>query len=229
MQQDKIWEYFQNEGLDHEQFPIERQRFLASKIRSNEKVLNIGVGSGMLEKLLTEQGISIYSLDPSERAIERLRSELRMGDRAQAGYGQAIPFPDAQFDVVVMSELIEHLNDQTIDDIAKETFRVLKPGGYALVTTPYNERLSNSSTVCPDCGKVYHRVGHVQSFLSERAEGFFTKKGFKIDRSYVTTFVDWKRPGLKNWLKSIVRLTLARLREDIADPHIVFYARRPRS
>lgn len=227
MNQDKIWDYFQNEGLKEEQFPLARQRFLASKIPPATKVLNIGVGSGALEKILSERGIEMYSLDPSARAIERLQKELNMGERAQAGYGQDMPFPDEAFDVVVMSELIEHLDDNTISAIAGEVHRVLRGGGMALVTTPFNERLSDSVTVCPNCGNVHHRVGHLQSFTIKKASEFFSDKGFSIERAYITTFVNWRRSGVINFVKSVARVLLARLGESLADPHIVFIARKP--
>lgn len=45
-----------------------------------------------------------------------------------------LPFPDATFDAVILSEVLEHIDD----DVAglKEAFRVLKPGGVAAITVP---------------------------------------------------------------------------------------------
>jgi SAM-dependent methyltransferase len=46
----------------------------------------------------------------------------------------ALPFPDATFDGVILSEILEHLDD----DVAglREVLRVLKPGGVAAITVP---------------------------------------------------------------------------------------------
>jgi 2-polyprenyl-3-methyl-5-hydroxy-6-metoxy-1,4-benzoquinol methylase len=45
-----------------------------------------------------------------------------------------MPFPDASFDVVVMREVIEHFKKPA--DAVREVARLLKPGGYFVLTTP---------------------------------------------------------------------------------------------
>jgi SAM-dependent methyltransferase len=45
-----------------------------------------------------------------------------------------MPFPDAAFDVVVMREVIEHFKRPA--DAVQEVVRLLKPGGYFVLTTP---------------------------------------------------------------------------------------------
>jgi len=42
----------------------------------------------------------------------------------------------------------------------------------------------------------------------------------------VTSFVDWRRKGVKNLLKSVLRVMLAHWGEAIADPHLVVIARK---
>jgi SAM-dependent methyltransferase len=46
----------------------------------------------------------------------------------------ALPYPDNTFDAVILSEILEHVDD----DVAalKEVYRVLKPGGVAAITVP---------------------------------------------------------------------------------------------
>ena len=46
----------------------------------------------------------------------------------------ALPFPDDSFDAVILSEILEHIDD----DVAglKEIYRVLKPGGVVAITVP---------------------------------------------------------------------------------------------
>lgn len=224
MQQEKIWDYFQNEGLKDHKFPEARQRFMLRHLKPGQEVLNIGVGSGVLERLGLAKGVKMYSLDPSQKAIESLRKLPGIANRAQVGYAQAMPFPAEAFDAVVMSEVLEHLDDDTLTKALKETVRVLKPDGLLLASTPYKEDIGANRVVCPDCGKVFHKVGHVQAFDKERMHGLLKSHGYTVGKLYVTTFVDWQRTGIKNFVKSVTRLLLAKMGEGVADPRLVVIA-----
>ncbi len=50
-------------------------------------------------------------------------------NRAQVGFSQNIPFPDSQFDVVIMTEVLEHRTDDVLNATLGEVKRVLKPRG----------------------------------------------------------------------------------------------------
>jgi ubiquinone/menaquinone biosynthesis C-methylase UbiE len=112
-----------------------------------------------------EKGLNIYSLDPDRKTIERLNNITK---KAYVGYSNAIPFQEGFFDCVVMSEVIEHLSDETLDASLKEIERVLKPRGQFIGSTPANEDLLISICVCPNCGARFHKYGHMQSFTKKR-------------------------------------------------------------
>ena len=188
--------------------------------------MNIGIGAGTLEAISLAKGVNIHSVDPSTRAIERLRTTLNLGDKARVGYAESIPFPPETFDVVVMSEVLEHLDDSNLDGAFREVRRTLKPDGFLLTTTPYRENLRDNRVVCPCCGKVFHRMGHVRSFDKPGLTELLTQHQYAIDRMFVTAFVDWRRKGVLNQIKSVARILLARLGEAMADPHLVALARK---
>jgi 2-polyprenyl-3-methyl-5-hydroxy-6-metoxy-1,4-benzoquinol methylase len=52
---------------------------------------------------------------------------------------QCLPNPDAAFDIVIAAETIEHLENPRFT--MREIFRVLRGGGWAIITTPNNESL----------------------------------------------------------------------------------------
>src|SRR5438309_1433411 len=112
MNQDVIWDYFQNEGVEAFRQASPRLEFLLRQLRRADRTLNIGVGSGAFEQMAGRNGIEIWALDPSERAVEKLRCDLGLGERARVGYSQALPFPNDYFDAVVMSEVLEHLEKE---------------------------------------------------------------------------------------------------------------------
>lgn len=169
MDQTKIWSYFQNEEAGKLPFNAQpRYDFLAKHISAGTHALNIGAGRGGLEATLINKGVQVSTLDPDERTIARLSQELGLGNQAKSGYSQAIPFPDRQFDVVIMSEVLEHLSDEVFTATMSEVRRVLKPGGQFIGTVPADEHLLENLVVCPHCGEQFHRWGHVQSFSQDR-------------------------------------------------------------
>lgn len=207
MHQEAIWDYFQNEGADGFDQALPRMRFLLRHLNPGERVLNIGVGNGNLEALGIEKGVEMWSLDPGERAIERVRAKLNMGDRAQVGYSQKMPFPAGTFDKVVMTEVLEHLDDdvhrQTMDDIA----RVLKPGGQFIGTVPAREDLSTQTVVCPHCTEKFHRWGHERSFTTASMIKAIGPKFKTTAREEF--FTPWDGAGLKQKAASLLKKILS--------------------
>src|SRR5215510_9947102 len=139
MKQDLIWNYFQNDARESFSGSRARLLFLAQQTR-NQKVLNIGAGGGIFEREALTAGADVYSLDPNEGAIERIRLELGLGEKAKVGKIQRIDFPDEVFDVVVVSEVLEHLDNETLTRGLGEIRRILRPGGRVLGTVPFKEK-----------------------------------------------------------------------------------------
>lgn len=203
MDQTKIWDYYQNDAEVGDAVFSARPRyeFLARQIAPGMQALDIGVGRGGLEAILVPKGVRMSVLDPGERAIARVRALYALGDGAKVGYSQAIPFPDGQFDVAVMCEVVEHLADDVLDATLREVRRVLKQGGRLIGTLPADENLLDNHVVCPDCGKQFHRWGHVRSvdegrlraILSEHFEDVHVARHFFGD---VRT-LNWK--GRLSW------------------------------
>lgn len=183
-------------------------RYLAHHLSPSERsVLNVGVENGYLERLI-RAGHDVYSLDPGEATIRALRAELGMdADHAKVGQSQAIPFPDASFDVVIMSEVMEHLEDQAIAATLREITRVLKPGGRYLGTVPADENLAARQAVCPRCGESFHLVGHVQSFSKERLAALL-QRDFKDVTVRHVFLVGWRKLNWKGRAKWLLKKAL---------------------
>jgi SAM-dependent methyltransferase len=203
MDQTKIWDYFQNDqDIGDAAFNARpRYEYLAKRIAPGLRVLNIGVGRGGLEAILLKNGVLVSSLDPGQKAIDRLREKLGLGEQAQVGYSQAMPFPDHVFDVVVMSEVLEHLTDEVLAATFVEIRRVLKAGGQFIGTVPADECLLDNRVVCPHCGELFHRWGHLQSFseagLREILEDQFRDAAITRDFFAETRTLNWK--GRAGW------------------------------
>lgn len=204
----KIWDHFQNEGADSFAQSQGRLEFLARRLRPGVRALNIGVGNGALERMAVRKGVDIWSLDPSDRAIASLRKELRLGEKAQAGFCQSMPFPDAHFDVVMMSEVLEHLDDEVFEATLAEVRRVLRPGGRFIGTVPAREKLEDSIVICPHCGVQFHRWGHKRSFDVGSLTGAL-QQYLLVDSVYEQFFIDWESVGWWRKLQGLIKKFLS--------------------
>lgn len=104
-------------------------------VRSAEanRILDCGCGDGSftfeLARAANADKVNGVELDDSrasaalERGIEVSISDLNEG----------LPFPDGAFDLVHSNQVIEHL--WATDTLLRETHRVLKPGGIAIIST----------------------------------------------------------------------------------------------
>jgi ubiquinone/menaquinone biosynthesis C-methylase UbiE len=106
---------------------------------AGKAVLEIGLGYGTLGQRLAEAGAVYHGLDIAAKPVEMMNHRLRMLGRPQlARQGSALdmPFADESFDFLVSIGCFHHTGDtQRCFD---ETFRVLKPGGAAILMV-YNK------------------------------------------------------------------------------------------
>lgn len=226
--QDKIWSYFQNEGVSTFDSAAPRVEFLLRQLvrrlrTPRPKVLNIGAGGGHLEMQALKKGWDIHTLDPDSAAIERLQAA---GVAAKQGYIQELPYADGEFDGVVTSEVLEHLTDEQRESGLKEMARVLKPGGWVFVTVPADENLAEGRAVCPDCGAVFHRWGHKVSFTQDSLRAQLARQ-FTIRELRRTAFISFEGRSLASRLKGLVRVLMARAGMSIAVPSFYCAAQRP--
>lgn len=207
--QQSVWAYFQNEGVVSFVGCRGRQEFLVRRLRAGVKVLNIGVGNACFERLAANKGVDVWTLDPDEQAILKLQQFHKSAERAKVGVCQEMPFPDSFFDFVVMSEVLEHLDDFSFHQTLSEVKRVLVEKGRFIGTVPARENLIDSITVCPKCGDVFHRWGHKQSFdvcsLSVELEKYFLIKNIS---EYF--FIEWNSVNLLKKMMGVFKKILSR-------------------
>jgi SAM-dependent methyltransferase len=96
-------------------------------------VLDLGCGDGeVAQELGRVTGAKVIAADVSNVALEACRRRGLPTAGLQAG--APLPFANNSFDLVFMTEVIEHLLDpsRTLNEIR----RVLKPNGYLILSTP---------------------------------------------------------------------------------------------
>lgn len=225
MDQDKLWEFQQTERP--ESFCASRARldWIASQLRPGERVLDIGVGGGIFEEIALARGVEVYAVDPSEKTIANLRVRLGLAERAQVGRGESLPFPDGLFQAVIVSEVLEHLPDDVLGTTLGEIQRVLSRGGRIIGTVPFQENLEEQNVICPDCGRLFHRWGHVHSF-SDIAIRELLAPHFVTPRTEVRLFITWSTLNWKGKLVALAKRFLFALGIHGRDESLVFIGTR---
>ena len=155
------------------------------------RILDMGCGGGRHAFEAWRRGATVVAFDYSEAELKEVRGvlggmldagELPHGECGGAVNGDALqlPFPDAAFDGVIASEVLEHLWDD--ERAIAELVRVLKPGARMAVTVPtrWPER------VCWALDYRYHDTpgGHVRIFRQHELEAKLEAAGVWLRGSH---------------------------------------------
>ena len=114
----------------------------SSIVNKNEaKILEIGCGMGYLTYALNKAGYNSTGLDISQEAINE--AQKTFGDYyVCANFFSFSEKHSNEFDVIVMTELIEHVENPT--EFLLQAARLIKPEGSIIITTPNKSIYSDS-------------------------------------------------------------------------------------
>lgn len=152
-------------------------------IKPECKILDIGCGRGDFLGAFKNAGLDCYGVDLSDRCSENnLMVEYRDISK------EKVPYPDSFFDVVYHKSLLEHFYSP--DNLMKETFRVLKPGGLVVILTP--DWVSQMKTF-------YEDFTHCRPYTKDALRDLLEIYGFSNIRTelFYQYPAIWRRPVLK--------------------------------
>jgi 2-polyprenyl-3-methyl-5-hydroxy-6-metoxy-1,4-benzoquinol methylase len=154
-------------------------------------VLDIGCGNGSLSHELSKLGFEVYGVDRSDSGIHIAREAFPEVQFALGDVEEDLspdPFQAESFDVVVSTEVVEHLYRPR--RLVQNAFQLLKPSGHFIVSTPYHGWLKN--VVLALSGKMDNHFtalwdgGHIKFWSRETLSRLLTEKGF-TDLRFVGT------------------------------------------
>lgn len=148
------------------------------------KLLGVGCAEGRATLQHAEVvGIkkeNIYGLDIDDRYIKLAKEKFKVYKTDVEV--ENFLFEDCYFDLVIADQILEHIKN--IKHVIDEVFRVLKPGGYFIVSTPNLAALHNRTLLFfgkqPLCINVFS--DHIRGFVPETLKKFILKevKGSKV-------------------------------------------------
>jgi ubiquinone/menaquinone biosynthesis C-methylase UbiE len=152
-----------------------------ARIAPGEAVLDVGCGTGGLAiaaaRAVGPSG-SVVGIDPSPEMVGRARAKARRAGSAatfRTAAVEALPFPDASFDVVTFSLVLHQLPSDAFHRGMVEARRVLRPGGRLLAVDMGGPQQDGRRTAHAPHG--HH--GGAGAFDLDRVAMFFDHLGFE--------------------------------------------------
>jgi ubiquinone/menaquinone biosynthesis C-methylase UbiE len=96
-----------------------------------KRILDVGCGLGMYVSRFRQFSDDVYGVDIDPDKIAQASEWL---PNLRVSPAEELPFPDNSFDVILLNEVIEHVDDDRRS--LHEAFRVLAPGGHVIIYAP---------------------------------------------------------------------------------------------
>lgn len=135
--------------------------------RKNNRLLDVGFGAGSFLEAAARSNWQAFGVEVSQSAVENVRE---LGFEVFCGELEKAAYPDDYFDVVILSEVLEHVPDPMA--LLEASVRVLRPGGLLWATTPHGRGVSARllglewSNVCPPDHLQLFSVAGTKALLS---------------------------------------------------------------
>ena len=199
---------------------------------SINSALDFGCGPGhMVEYLMKLVKGPVYAGDYSEEALSAVSQKFT--DCPDFGKTVLIKdmadfFGENGIGLITMIEVIEHLDDKKLADTLDLIYRILKPEGFVIITTPNKEDLDANKTVCPECGCIFHPRQHLKSYSAKILSDVLAKAGF-YKCSIEETNLKFFSSGLSSVLYRIFsKMSCIKGRFNIF-PHLIYIGRKSKS
>lgn len=144
-----------------------RQLVRYSNHTSLPTLLDVGCGTGRLMADLSDCAKCI-GVDASLRAVQLAEAKNLI---AKLGTATKLPFPNQSFDFVVMSDVLEHIDDDTL--ALNEVFRVLNSTGHVIITVPAHPLLYGTHD---------RALSHVRRYDKLELKKLINQAGFGIKK-----------------------------------------------
>lgn len=182
---DTEWEY----NFEDDKKEPSLQKFYT--LPKSQKILEAGCGTGNYVVSLTKMGHNVIGIELDNKRVKIAKEYMKKyginEENIIQGDLQDLPFSDNSFDAIFSHGVIEHIHNH--EKAVNELYRVLKPGGYALITVP--SRISSftiSKITLQIIDKIFNthlwNIGYEKSFTKWKFKK--TLQQFRIEDFRIT-------------------------------------------
>lgn len=181
-------------------------RFMTLKNETVGKLLDVGCGGGRLLNRMKKRGWEVEGIDFDAHATEKVTA--RYGIKTHVGDITQCDLTGNSFDVICMSQTIEHLYDP--NSTLRECLRILKPGGFLVMTTP--NAASIGASEFGTFWRGWEAPRHLHLFTVKSLQQLTRQAGFDVTEactysagSAVVYRVSWanQQSGKLSWLEDL--------------------------
>ncbi len=176
--------------------PAEQERLqslLNMVPRGVSNALDVGAADCYFSALLANCVPSVTAVDLEQPVSPHPRISTARGDVTSLAY------PDNAFDLVVCSEVLEHVESRLLQQACSELSRVARR--FVLVAVPYEQDIRLGRTTCAACGKRNFPYGHVNRFDENSLRALFP--AFTLSQTAFVGHGERRTNFLSAWLMDI--------------------------
>ena len=170
----------------------------AGRLTKNARVLDVACGPGIVVEALAPAAYEVVGCDITPEMLEKARERCAKAGldnaRFTPGRAEALPFPDASFDVVVSRSAVHHFPDPSA--AFREMARVVKPGG-RIVTVDVQSSEAPEESALHNALEILRDPSHVRMLPKSELHGALAAAGLAIEQ-----VVSWtNHREFSEWMK----------------------------
>ena len=127
-------------------------------LNENYKIIDIGGGTGYIAKSIIEKVNDVTVVDLSKQMLKKLK---KSSISAIQGNGSSLPIKNKVFDIVLLINILHHINRNKHQNVLLEAFRILKNQGQIFIIDSVFSKTNTANRILIKLeeilvGKTYH-------------------------------------------------------------------------